>query len=414
MDSQSATNAARERLKDDKHAFRLNTLLFEFQLLFNSADVALKYDEVEPLAGIVDEIVGKYGETNISREQLLTLGEAELRSKGIQRSVRAKGSVKFPADVSFEDLMDVVDESIVADVQAVSEPLISSIVTTLDGAGGMATNAIAHELIARLQLIGSVMRSGILSNACGSFERHLTRLAYLAGGPRAVGARPMSARNLIKLTDERLGTALDKNGELSKVIHSIFTERNSLLHREGRVDSVFRQQMKENPVTEEDLGAVLDLTDDDLRSKLNYLLGYALRAEFLDWNAIDEEKPSLYSTLSFTQIHLLAQEHWATLALVTDESFEEMDPADIRPTTRVNYLLSVKHFVDDEVRAEYEKRVRAWEAPEDDTWQLAKLALLDENDAAVAMVLEKPELLLLLEPINRVFVDLMKDPRLVR
>ena len=30
------------------------------------------------------------------------------------------------------------------------------------------------------------------------------------------------------------------------------------------------------------------------------------------------------------------------------------------------------------------------------------------------MVLEKPELLLLLEPINRVFVDLMKDPRLVR
>ena len=162
------------------------------------------------------------------------------------------------------------------------------------------------------------------------------------------------------------------------------------------------------------MGAVLDLTDDDLRSKLNYLLGYALRAEFLDWNAMDEEKPSLYSTLSFTQIHLLAQEHWATLALVTDESFEEMNPADTRPTTRVNYLLSLKHFVDDEVRAEYEQRVRAWEAPEDDTWQLAKLALLDENDAAVAMVLEKPELLLLLEPINRVFVDLMKDPRLVR
>lgn len=414
MDSQSGTNAARERSKHDRHAFRLNTLLFEFQLLFNSADVALKYDEVEPLADIVGEIVSEYGETNISREQLLTLGEAELRSKEIQRSVRARGSVKFPADVSFEDLLDVVDESIVADVRAVSEPLISSIASTLDGAGGMASNAIAHELIARLQQVGSVMRSGILSNACGSFERHLTRLAYLAGDRRAVGERPLSARNLIELTNERLGAALDKSGELSKVIHSIFTERNSLLHREGRVDSVFQQQMRDNSVTEEDMGAVLDLTDDDLRLKLSYLLGYALRAEFLDWNAIDEERSLLYSTLSFTQIHLLAQEHWATLALVTDETFEEMVPTDIRPTTRVNYLISLKHFVDDEVRAEYEQRVRAWEAPEDDTWQLAKLALLDENDAAVAMLTDKPELLLVLEPINRVFVDLMKDPRLVR
>jgi hypothetical protein len=44
---------------------------------------------------------------------------------------------------------------------------------------------------------------------------------------------------------------------------------------------------------------------------------------------------------------------------------------------------------------------------------LAKLALLDENDAAVALILEKPELRVLLEPINRVFVDLMKDPRLL-
>ena len=42
--------------------------------------------------------------------------------------------------------------------------------------------------------------------------------------------------------------------------------------------------------------------------------------------------------------------------------------------------------------------------------ELARLALLDDNDAAVAMGLEKPELLLLLEPINRVFVDMMKNP----
>ena len=151
---------ARERSKDDKYAFRLNSLLYEFQLFFNSADVALKYEEVEPLVNIADELVEKYGEYNVTREQLLALGEAELRSKRIQRSVRAKGSVKFPADVSFEDLMDVVDESIVADLRAVAEPLISSIVTTLDGAGGMASNAVAHELIALLQPIGgSFIRS---------------------------------------------------------------------------------------------------------------------------------------------------------------------------------------------------------------------------------------------------------------
>jgi hypothetical protein len=171
--------------------------------------------------------------------------------------------------------------------------------------------------------------------------------------------------------------------------------------------------MKDNPVSEEEMGAILDLTDEYLRSELNYLLGYALRAAFLDWNAIDEDKPSLYSTLSFAQVHLLTQEHWASLALVTDETFEAMDPDDLRPSTRVNYLLALKHFVDSEVRAEYGQRVRAWKTPEGDTWQLAKLALLDENDAAVALILEKPELRVLLEPINRVFVDLMKDPRLL-
>ena len=403
---------ARERSKDDKYAFRLNSLLFEFQLLYNSADVALKYDVIDPLEDIVGDLVEKYGESNISREQLLTVGEAELRSKEIQRNLRAKGSVKFPSDVSFEDLMDVVDESIVADVQAASEPLITSIFSTLGGTGGMASNTIAHDLIARLQPLGNVMRSGILSNACGALERHLTRLAFLVGDPRVAGERPLTARNLLDLTSERLGSDLDKNGELSKMIHYIFTERNSLIHREGRVDSVFKQQMKDNPVNEEEMGAILDLTDEYLRSKLNYLLGYALRAAFLDWNAIDEDKLSLYSTLSFTQVHLLAQEHWASLALVTDETFEALDPEDVRPTTRVNYLLALKHFVDSEVRAEYEQRVRYWEAPEGDTWQLAKLALLDENDAAVALILDRPELRDLLEPINRVFAGLMKDPRL--
>ena len=223
MDPQPGADAARERSKDEKYAFRLNTLLFEFQLFHNSADVALKFDEIEPLDDIVGDLVEKYGESNISREQLLTLGKAELRSKGIQRTIRVKGSVKFPGDVSFEDLMDVVDESIVADVQAVSEPLISTIISTLDVAGGMASNAIIHEFIARLQPLGNVMRSGILSNACGALERHLTRLAHLAGDTRVAGERPLSARNLIELTGERLGAALDKNGELSKVIHSIFT-----------------------------------------------------------------------------------------------------------------------------------------------------------------------------------------------
>lgn len=373
--------------------------------------MALAYDEVDRLEDIVDELVEKYGEFNISREKLMALGEAEFQSKGIQGSIREKGSVKFPVDVSFEDLMDVVDESVVADIQAVAEPLISTIKGTLDKSGGMATNAIAFELIARLQPLGNVMRNGILSNACGALERNLTRLAHLAGELPATGTRPLNARDLIELTNKRLGHDLDRNGGLSEIVNGIFTERNSLLHREGRVDSVFQNQMKDHPMSEDDLGGVLDLTDDALRGKLNYLFGYALRAVFLDWNQLDE-KPTMYSMLSFTQIHLLAQEYWATLALLTDETFDIIEPDDIRPTTRANYLLALKHFVDDEVREEFCDLVRDWEAPEGDTWQLVKLALLDRNDEAVAMIIEKPELRELLEPINRVFVGITDDPRL--
>ncbi len=409
MDAQLGANG--ERSGDDRLSFRLNTLLYEFQMLYNSADVALEYDEVDRLEDIVDELVETYGEFNITREQLMALGEAELRSKAIQGSVREKGSVKFPADVSFEDLMDVVDESIVADIQKVAEPLLSTIKGTLDESGGMATNAIAFELIARLQPLGNVIRNGILSNACGALERHLTRLAYLAGELPATGTRPLSARELIELTNKRLGQELDRNGGLSEIVNGVFTERNSLLHREGRVDSVFQNQMKNNPVCEDELGAVLDLNDDALRGKLGYLLGYALRPVFLDWNQLDE-RPTMYSMLSFTQVHLLAQEHWSTLALLTDETFELMDPNDIRPTTRANYLLALKHFTDDEVREEFCDLVRSWEPPEGDTWQLVKLALLDKNDEAVAMILEKPELRDLLEPISRVFVGLVDDPRL--
>ena len=395
-----------EKLRD-----RMAALLFEFQLLYNSADAALKYDEPESLEHIVGVLVESYGESNITREQLWTIGEAELRSKGLQRGLHESGSVKLPADVAFEDLMDVVDEGLVADMAAVSEPLISSIFSTLGGTRESGSSVIAHELIAQLQPLGSVMRNGVLSNACGTLERHLTRLAYLADDLLDSDGRPLSARGLVELTDKRLGEALDRKGELSKVINSIFTERNSLIHREGRVDSVFQQQMKDNPVSEDEMGAVLDLTNDTLRNKLDYLLGYALRAGFLDWNGL-EDKTWLLSALSFTQVHLLAQQRWATLALVTDEAFEMMDPDEVRPSTRVNYLLALKHFVDDEVRQEYYQRVRAWEPLEDDTWRLAKLALLDENDAAVALILDKPELGTLLEPINRVFADLMKDPRL--
>ena len=190
----------------------------------------------------------------------------------------------------------------------------------------MASHAIAHELISRLQPLGTVMRSGILSNACGALERHLTRLAFLEGDCRVAGERPLTARNLLELTSERLGMDFDRNGELVKMVHSIFTERNSLIHREGRVDSVFQHQMKDSPGGEGEMGAVLDLTDENLRSKLNYLIGYALRVAFLDWKALVENKLLLYSTLSFTQIHLLAQERWASLALVTDCVFRRIRP----------------------------------------------------------------------------------------
>jgi hypothetical protein len=412
MESKQWKVQSKDRSLDEKFCFRLNTLLYEFQLIYNSADVALKYDEVEPLEDIVDELIKKYGEFNISREQLLTIGNAELESKRLQKNIRAKGSVKFPADVSFEDLMDVVDESVASDIQKVAEPLVSSVVTTIDGSGGIASSAIAHELIARLQTLGNVMRSGVLSIACGALERHLTRLASLKEELPEAGSRPLSARDLMELTSKRLGEVFDKRGGLSEQVNSIFTERNSIIHREGRVDSVFQNQMKNNPVSEEEMGAILDLTDEDLRGKLDCLLAYALRSAFLDWCAIDGEKPYLHSTLSFTQVHLLAQEHWVSLALVSDEAFEAMDLDDIRPSTRVNYLLALKHFVGGEVSAEYEQRVRDWEAPKGDTWLLAKLALLDQNDAAVALILEHPELRDLLEPINRVFVDLMTDPRL--
>ena len=412
MESKQWELQSKDRSQDEKFCFRLNTLLYEFQLLYNCADVALKYDEVEPLEDIVDQLVKKYCEFNISREQLLTIGNAERESKGFQKSIRAKSTVKFPADVSFEDLMDVVDESLVSDIKKVAEPLVSSVVTTIDGSGGIASSAIAHELIARLQPLGNVMRSGVLSNACGALERHLTRLASLKEGLPEAGSRPLSARDLIELTCGRLGETFDKQGGLSEKVNSIFTERNSIIHREGRVDSVFQNQMKNNPVSKEEMGAILDLTDEDLRGKLDYLLAFALRSAFLDWCSIDEEKPYLYSTLSFTQVHLLAQERWVSLALVSDEAFEALDPVEVRPSTRVNYLLALKHFVGDDVSAEYEKRVRDWEAPEGDTWLLAKLALINQNDAAVALILEHPELRYLLEPINRVFVDLMTDPRL--
>ena len=357
-------------------------------------------------------MIEEYGESNITREQLMALGESELQSKELQETIREKGSVKFPVDVSFEDLMDLADESVVADIQTVAEPIVSTIKGALDDSGGVATSAIAFELIARLQPLGNVMRSGILSNACGALERHLTRLAYLAGELPATGTRPLSARDLIELTNTRLGEDLDRSGGLSDIISGIFTERNSLIHREGRVDSVFVGQMKDQPVSEENLGAVLDLTDDDLRGKLDYLLGYALRAILLDWYRLGEKR-TFDSMLSFAQIHLLAQEHWITLALITDEPFEAMELEDYRATTRVNYLLSLKNLADDSVREEYYQRVRAWEPPDDDTWRLAVLALLDRNAEAVSMILAKPELRDLLEPINRVFAELMDDPRLL-
>ena len=224
MDSEQWEVQSKYRSLDEKICFRLNTLLYEFELLYHFAEVALKYDEILPLEDIVDGLVNKFGESDITRQQLLGLESAESAVQRLQRSIRLKGSVKLPVDVSFESSMDVVDETIASDIEAISEPIVSAVVTHIDESGGATSSAITHELIARLQPLGSVMRTGVLSNACGALERHLTRLAFLCRTLPEPGNRPLSARDLMELTRKRLREEFDPNGRLTETVNLIFTE----------------------------------------------------------------------------------------------------------------------------------------------------------------------------------------------
>ena len=69
MNFGGCASTSRERSNDVKHAFRINSLLFEFQFVFNCADIALKFDEIELLESVVRDLKEKYGEFDFSREQ---------------------------------------------------------------------------------------------------------------------------------------------------------------------------------------------------------------------------------------------------------------------------------------------------------------------------------------------------------
>jgi hypothetical protein len=405
----------------DKWCFRrFSSLIYDFHLLRGISKIALEYEEPADIEETIDLVIARHGTDTLDRESLLVVADGVKLSNEISASVAASGLVSIPPHISIEDFYDHMDGQMAEDFAKSTEPIESALLGVASAGASGPEFAALIELIGGMQPLGGMIREGILAVACGALERHFMKLATLidleadslSGEPSSKkSGRTESVHYALDRVEEYLGKSFDPKGTLSPNIRDIIAARNSILHREGRVDEEFKRRVKSMQIDEDYLGAILDLDNQDLGVKLSYLSAHCFRSTYLLWNRFTFNKYGPDSSLRILRSHLLAQDDWIALAIMSDEVIEGLAEDDDKAVTRVNHLLGLKGLTDDSVIEEFYERVRQWDEPPEVEWLLPKLALLDDIDGAVTLIEENLDLRELLVPSNKVFSELMSDPR---
>jgi hypothetical protein len=405
----------------DKWCFRrFSSLIYDFHLLKRISKIALEFDEPADIEETIELVTARHGIDTLDRESLHIVADGVRLSNEFSASVAAKGLVSIPPHISIEDFYDHMDGQMAEDFAKSTEPIQIALRGVASAGASGPEFAALFELIGGMQPLGGMIREGILAVACGALERHFMKLATLidleadsfGGEPSSKKrGRTESVHYALDRVEAYLGNSFDPKGTLSPNLRDIIATRNSILHREGRIDEEFKRRVKSMQIDEDYLGAILDLDNQDLGAKLSYLASHCFRSTYLLWHRFTFNKYGPDSSLRILRSHLLAQDDWIALAIMSDDVIEGLAEVDDRAVTRVNHLLGLKRLTDNSVVEEFYERVRQWNEPPEVEWILPKLALLDDIEGAVTLIEKNVDLRELLVPANKVFSELMGDPR---
>jgi hypothetical protein len=139
--------------------------------------------------------------------------------------------------------------------------------------------AVFLEISALAQPVGEYFRQGLLAVAGGHLEQHLTLLEACAGGvPSPVLEGKSRISNLIDSTTDTYGPNFDPKLGFAKDVNYAVAVRNSVIHREGRIDQRFLSAVGRDSVQPEDYGKLLNMSVPSTCTYMSTIFGFATRA----------------------------------------------------------------------------------------------------------------------------------------
>jgi hypothetical protein len=298
----------------------LNYSLNLYLMLLNSCGVTSDFDTAPSEVEVLRELEHLIDPAD--RDS----GLLERYSKIVSRQFRAArdsadgGYFSPPIEHSLSDLASEFHPSDFGRRLAREQEDINRVLASASDIGIIERNlGVFLEISALAQPVGEYFRHGLLAVSVGHLEQHLTLLEACSGGvPSPVLEGKSRISTLIDSAHKRYGPKFDPGHTRTKEVSYVVAVRNSVIHREGRVDKKFLDAVGKNSVAPESHGKLLDMSVPVTSNYMSVVFGFAARASLFTWLSSDTGEPFVTAAIKLAR-HVFKLRHDDTAARFIDD-----------------------------------------------------------------------------------------------
>lgn len=269
----------------------MNVCLNNYLILIRANSATASQDGIPSLNEMLISLKPYISSDPILEE--LANGLAELIHRHFEKAAAGAKTDPFYPNVD-DAFQDIASSFVQSDIQTSLDGMqeeMSQILRGVDDPSVIENNAgLLLEISSLPQSSGEYSRSGLLAVAVGHLEQHLSLLeAISAGEPSKVLAGESRVTSLVKGAAQRYGSEFDPDGELTKSVVYAIEVRNSLIHREGRIDRRFLKQVGEESIPSEAHGGLFEVSIETVWQYLDTLAGFSARASLFAWHISSDD-----------------------------------------------------------------------------------------------------------------------------
>jgi hypothetical protein len=209
-----------------------------------------------------------------------------------QAAAGAKTAPFYPnVDDAFQDIASsFVQSEIQTELDGIQEEM-GEILRSVEDPHVIENNAgLLLEISSLPQSPGEYSRAGLLAVAVGHLEQHLSLLESISKGePSQILAGETRVTSLVKGASRRYGSQFDPSGAFTKEAIYAIEVRNSLIHREGRIDRRFLKQVGEDSIPQDAHGGLFEVSVATVWQYLDALVGFSVRASLFAWHISSDD-----------------------------------------------------------------------------------------------------------------------------